>query len=218
MNEPFHPAKQSEHGPKTDAEKWVSTIFVGLLLGCFLAAFFVDFESKKLTAVIFVLAWGPLTLLHELGHAVVARLCGWQVSRLVIGFGPTWKKFAVGNTEVEIRSFPLEGFVSLHPLDLKMPRLKSTLIYAAGPMAELLLLTAAIFLIGPSTYFSATDSLPLLAAQATGLAIAIGSLINLVPHTILTASGQTWNDGMGIFFSWKLPDEAFTNQMNPGGK
>ena len=39
------------------------------------------------TLLAFVLALGPLIIFHELGHYIVARLCGVKVLRFSIGMG-----------------------------------------------------------------------------------------------------------------------------------
>ena len=45
------------------------------------------------TLVAFVVALGLLIVFHELGHYVVARLCGVRVLRFSVGFGaPVWSR------------------------------------------------------------------------------------------------------------------------------
>jgi len=66
-----------------------------------------------------VLMLGPLVLIHELGHFVVARLCGVRVLKFSIGFGPTigfgrWKlAWTRHGTEYVVAWFPLGGFVKM---------------------------------------------------------------------------------------------------------
>lgn len=66
-----------------------------------------------------VLMLGPLVLVHELGHFIVARLCGVRVLKFSIGFGPTigfgrWRmSWTRGGTEYVVAWLPLGGFVKM---------------------------------------------------------------------------------------------------------
>lgn len=51
--------------------------------------------------------------LHELGHMVPAKLFGVRVPRYVVGFGPTLWSRKRGETEYEVKAFPLWGYVRL---------------------------------------------------------------------------------------------------------
>ena len=67
------------------------------------------------TLIAFVVALGLLIVFHELGHYLVARLCGVKVLRFSVGFGlPLWRrKFGVDQTEWAISAFPLGGYVKM---------------------------------------------------------------------------------------------------------
>jgi regulator of sigma E protease len=67
------------------------------------------------TLIAFVVALGLLIVFHELGHYVVARLCGVKVLRFSVGFGlPLWRrKFGADQTEWAISAFPLGGYVKM---------------------------------------------------------------------------------------------------------
>jgi len=62
-------------------------------------------------AIGFVLALGPLIVFHELGHYVVARLCGVKVLRFSVGMGKVvWsRRFGRDGTEWAISALPLGG-------------------------------------------------------------------------------------------------------------
>ena len=51
--------------------------------------------------------------LHEFGHLVPAKLFGVRVPKYVVGFGPTLWSTKRGDTEYEIKPFPLWGYVRL---------------------------------------------------------------------------------------------------------
>ena len=67
----------------------------------------------------FVLMLGVLIFVHELGHFLVAKLCGVRVLRFSLGFGPPigigrWRlAFRRGETEYVAAWFPLGGYVKM---------------------------------------------------------------------------------------------------------
>jgi regulator of sigma E protease len=67
------------------------------------------------TVLAFLLALGPLIIFHELGHYMVARLCGVKVLRFSIGMGKVvWsRKFGPDQTEWAISALPLGGYVKM---------------------------------------------------------------------------------------------------------
>lgn len=63
--------------------------------------------------IIAILILGILIFVHELGHFLVAKLCGVGVREFAIGFGPKILQFKSGETSYTIRAIPLGGFVSM---------------------------------------------------------------------------------------------------------
>ena len=67
----------------------------------------------------FILMLGVLIFVHELGHFLVAKLCGVRVLRFSLGFGPPigigrWRlAFRRGDTEYVAAWFPLGGYVKM---------------------------------------------------------------------------------------------------------
>ena len=62
-----------------------------------------------------ILVFGLLIFIHELGHFIVARLCGVKVLEFAIGMGPkliSWKGKKSG-TRYALRLFPIGGFVNM---------------------------------------------------------------------------------------------------------
>jgi membrane-associated protease RseP (regulator of RpoE activity) len=66
--------------------------------------------------VVFVAAWTAL-LLHELAHALVARVLGVRVWSITLGRGPLVWQDRVGGVRVRIGLLPLHGEVRLHDDD-----------------------------------------------------------------------------------------------------
>ncbi|MFL6659595.1 MAG: RIP metalloprotease RseP [Massilia sp.] len=107
-----------------------------------------------------LVAIGPLILFHELGHYVVARLCGVKVLRFSIGLGKVLWSRRVGpdQTEWAISAIPLGGYVKFlddrdpataatKPEDLPREFTRQSVwrriaIVAAGPIANFILAIA----------------------------------------------------------------------------
>jgi membrane-associated protease RseP (regulator of RpoE activity) len=59
--------------------------------------------------------FGLLIFIHELGHFIVARLCGVKILEFAIGMGPkliSWKSKKT-QTSYSLRLLPIGGFVSM---------------------------------------------------------------------------------------------------------
>jgi len=63
--------------------------------------------------VAFIVVIGPLILMHELGHFLVARLCGVGVERFSIGFGPVLLRWRGRETEYCLSAIPMGGYVKM---------------------------------------------------------------------------------------------------------
>lgn len=199
-----------EQGPMTPGERNTVVFFATLVLALMAAEIVHDYHPVKLAALFFLLFWFPLLALHEAGHAVVAALLGWYVGRVVIGVGRLLARFRVGTAVVEVRMLPLEGFVEPVPRDLRHPRIKSALIYFAGPGSELLLLGIVALVLGPSTLLTATDHVGILAAQSLGVTVLFSAFCNLVPHSVMMPGNRrVANDGLGIVRSFLVPESHF---------
>jgi regulator of sigma E protease len=65
------------------------------------------------TLIAFVVVIGPLILIHELGHFLVARFCGVGVERFSIGFGPVLLRWRGRETEYCLSAIPMGGYVKM---------------------------------------------------------------------------------------------------------
>jgi regulator of sigma E protease len=118
----------------------------------------------------FAIVLGIMVLIHELGHFIVAKLCGVRVETFSIGFGPRLFGFQYGTTDYRISVLPLGGYVKMAgevggdgetplgsseqlrvtsaPDDLtSKPRWQRVLIALAGPVCNFLLAFFLLFLV-----------------------------------------------------------------------
>jgi len=123
--------------------------------------------------------------------------------------GRTVGCFRVGSAVVEIRLFPVEGFVTCVPKNLRYPQLKSALIYFAGPGVELLVAAAVLLAIGPDTLLTRSADYLVIAWQSLAAASAVQAVLNLIPASIQTPDGNVVSDGLGIIRSFFLPEAHY---------
>ncbi len=196
-------------GPLTRGERWTCAIFAVIFLSLFVAEIVTNYQPAKLSALLIVLFWIPLLALHEASHALVANLLGWYVGQVIIGMGRTVGSFRIGSARVEIRLVPIEGFVRCVPTNLRNLRLKSALIYAAGPGVELLLAGVILAMVGPDRLLSRSNDYWIISLQSLTLAAAMGGVLNLIPQMVVTSTGNVPNDGLGIFLSFFRPESHY---------
>ncbi len=60
-----------------------------------------------------ILMLGVLVFVHELGHFVIAKMCGVKVLKFSLGFGPKLVSRRRGETEYQICIIPLGGYVQM---------------------------------------------------------------------------------------------------------
>ena len=63
--------------------------------------------------LVFVLVFGVLVFVHELGHFVTAKLAGVKVEEFGFGFPPRLLAFRRGETEYSLNAIPIGGFVRM---------------------------------------------------------------------------------------------------------
>ncbi len=107
----------------------------------------------------FTIVLGVLIFFHELGHFVIARLCGVGVEKFSLGFGPRVFGKKIGITDYRISAIPLGGFVKMvgddpdsevaeEDIHLSFNHksvFKRILIVAAGPVFNLFLAVLIFF-------------------------------------------------------------------------
>ncbi len=167
-----------------------------------------DFTPLKLGLVFVVLAWLPLLVLHELGHALMAKALGWHVYEVVIGQGREVLQFRVGSAHVSIKLAPLTGYVRTVPTQLRLARVKQALVYFAGPGVELLLVLLIWLAVGPALLERST-ALTSVALQSLCVTALLGAVINLAP---ISFRGGV-SDGLGMLLSVVASRNSFEWQL-----
>ena len=160
------------------------------LLGADLAH---GFNIQKLGAVFVLAFWLPVLGFHALGHALAARLVGYRLMEIGVGFGRELGRFRVGSVRVLVRTLPLEGYVLAQPGSAHAARARRALVHLGGPLANLVLLG----LLAPVLelrWVEPGDGIGLVAAQSLALSAALGALYALLPYR---AAGNP-SDGLAL--------------------
>ena len=132
----------------------------------------------------FLVTLGVLVSFHEFGHFWVARRLGVQVLTYSIGFGRAlWSRDAADGTRYQVAAIPLGGYVKfldtheyeVAPADLphafdRQPPWKRILIVLAGPVANLLLCLALLWV----AFMLGWPGHPPVLGPSTGVAAAAG--------------------------------------------
>ena len=201
MFEPDPIGEGKEPSPLGRAERITLLVFALVVGGGMAAELLFPLEPARLSVVVIVLLWGPLLVLHEGGHAVVAAALGWRVEGIVLGFGRLRRRFVVRGVPVELRSVPLEGFTLTAPARDEASRGAHALVYLGGPGIELLLAGLLLAAVGPEAMFSRPEWGGLWGVQCLALAATLGAVLNLIPHSTLRGEREIPNDGLGILVS-----------------
>jgi len=176
-------------------------------MGGFAASIFVKFQPAKLTAIFIVVSWIPLLVIHEAGHAFFARIFGAHIEKMVVGFGrPIWNG-TVGGVPIEVRIWPISGFVSFLPGSRGLGRLRRATISLAGPGAELAVVAIIAVGIGPAELIQSSQDISRLFLQSLCVAALVDATVNLIPHSFRDENGSVShpvfrpNDGLSAIRS-----------------
>jgi regulator of sigma E protease len=144
----------------------------------------------------FLIVLTVLIFVHELGHYLVARLCGVMIEVFSIGFGPElFGRTDRAGTRWRVSAIPLGGFVKMHGedtfgeetqdaapadadnrLSFRHKTLKQrAAIVSAGPLANILF--ALVLLLGLFAFIGAPAPLPVVGTVQEGSAAAEARLM-----------------------------------------
>lgn len=137
-----------------------------------------------LTILAWIVVFGVLVAVHELGHFFVAKSFGMRVDEYSLGFGPSIFSHRFGETQYSLRVVPLGGYVRIAGMDgqpsddpreyVNRPLWQRFLVIFAGPVMNLLLAFVLFAIaLGPVGAPTATTTIQHLIAhypaQAAGL-------------------------------------------------
>ena len=120
-----------------------------------------------LAAILALIGFMLLIVLHELGHFTAAKIVGMRVEKFALFFGPPiWKK-QVGETEYSIRTIPAGGYVKITGMNPseQLPDEVRTRSYYAQPVWKRVTVIAA----GPAVNVVIGFLLLLLYSSAIGI-------------------------------------------------
>ncbi|MBU4318462.1 MAG: RIP metalloprotease RseP [Proteobacteria bacterium] len=186
----------------------------------------------------FIIVLGVLVFFHELGHFLLARLCGVGVEKFSLGFGPRIVGKTIGITDYRISAIPLGGYVKMigeepgadiDPKDIPLSFThksvwKRFLIVAAGPAFNILLAVAIYFCF--FQIYGMTRIEPVIGsvmekspAQAAGLQK--GDRILAIQNRTMDTFDQmaiaiTESQGKPITFTVKRDEATFDVKITPG--
>jgi len=155
-------------------------------------------EAEGMNEVAFLAFWILVgfilgTFAHEAGHWTFARLTYIPVTRVRIGVGRTIMRGCLGKTELELRAWPIGGYVGID-INRKTARLRIALFVLGGVAANAALLGLTAWL----WHAGALASFP--EAAVAGFAIAQFVLLgsNLTPTWSRLNGIRVPNDGLQI--------------------
>jgi tetratricopeptide (TPR) repeat protein len=93
-----------------------------------------------INVAVFELAIVPSIVMHELGHAIAARLLDVKISRFSIGIGKIICQFKAFEIPCEIHQFPIGGMITILQKSTEFYRLKYFLIVLAGPLTHIVVI------------------------------------------------------------------------------
>ncbi len=140
-----------------------------------------------MTWVLAIIGIAALIVIHEAGHAIVAKWCGMRVERFSLFFPPIIARKQVGETEFAIGAVPLGGYVRIsgqspedvlpegqeHRSYANRPVWQRMAVIAAGPAANIV---AAVILIASILMFSGISRVEPVVGTASLTAPAAGLL------------------------------------------
>jgi hypothetical protein len=143
----------------------------------------------------FFIGYAIGTYFHELGHFVMAKICGFPVDSVTLGRGPTILSYLVGRTKFIFNLLPSGGLVLSYP-GIFAPRYKLVLFYVGGLVANAVLIVVfAVF----EKFNIAGIPEKLLVGAIIAQYVFIG--MNLLPHRTPIYGADHDTDGLKL---WKL--------------
>ncbi len=172
--------------------------FLAGLLGFTIWVLKPDQPSGKILLAVFsfIFFLYPLIIIHELAHAITARILGLRVFAIHMGYGKVLVNTYLGKVAVVLRSLPLGGLTYISAPRLPFYHLRFGLTYLAGPFIHLAILLA----MGPlwlqmGGLIGADRSPAFLLLTNWLIANLVVLVANLIPRRVDTSYGPIRSDG-----------------------
>lgn len=152
------------------------------------------------TALVAIIVFGLLVLIHESGHFVAAKLAGIKIHEFAIGMGPKLLQTRKGETAYSIRALPLGGYVRMEGEDEESddprsfnsrPVLARIAVIFAGPFMNFVL---AIGLFSIIFYFIGVPTTRISKVMPQSPALHAGIQGGDVVHAINGERMDTWQN------------------------
>ncbi len=161
---------------------------------------------------------------HELGHALMARLLGWEVYWIQCGIGEYLFQFKLFGLPVQVHQYPFGGAAMIGSTSPVQFRAKQFLVSLAGPFTNLILCLVAwwaLMAFGRHTALNfgniGQESIPLdLASVFLGsIAIMNGVIFtyNIIPHRLDFVTQNKANDGMNVLTAFFKPQDEVDQNL-----
>ena len=147
-------------------------------------------------------------LVHEAGHWLAARLCGFRVLGFSVGEGVKVFERNKNGSFVDFRLVPVSGYVLPFKESGKVTRWQDFAVSAAGPCATLMILLGLIlaYQTKPFTFVGEPWSMYCDQCVIIAMVMTIVTLgYNLIPHDGFVGSSTVANDGKQMLASLLRP-------------
>jgi tetratricopeptide (TPR) repeat protein len=179
-----------------------------LIIGLGFAALGDDFlllGEWVLFVVLIAIAYVPAIVVHELGHAVTARLAGLELYTVTIGTGPLRAVLPMLGGVLEFRTYPLSGGITRSYFrDTKPARWRRALMVAGGPLANLIaaILVGSAFAVAGSAIMEDWLWAAALIWVVAGTQLVM--MVNaLIPRRIAIGGHRLPSDGLTLIELWR---------------
>jgi len=193
-------------------DKAYKTFFWGPLLivvpGVFFSIVFPNLTLGALFLSLFAIQVFSLfsTAFHELGHAVAAKLVGWRNFLIEVGNGRVVYEFRLWGSRWQFRAVPVaSGCAYVGTLETPWYRLKHSVIFSGGPLANALLIVVALALSPAEDVLNGTVFDHFSPTKMLLLVNAVMLIWSLWPREFRTQYGKGHSDGLGLWKAWSRP-------------